>query len=389
MPCPEIIEKIYAAVKDIDHLHLRRHMRFFSTPQLPLAKVDGKELHIFSSSNYLSLAEDKRLIKAAQEGLAKFGTGSGGSRLTTGSYILQQELENRLADLLDYEKALLFNSGYQANVGILSALLAETTHIFSDALNHASIIDGCRMGRGKTFVYPHKDADVLETLLKQSCSTEKIIVSDGVFSMDGDIADLSALSHLAQKYNALLIIDDAHGFGTIGSDGMGIISYFDKTCKPDILVGTLSKALGSEGGFVVASSTFIDYFQHRSRSFIFSSSINAGSVNAALTALDILQEGRHKKLQENIAYMSECLHKRNLIKQVCETPIIPIRLGSEERALHVADELLKRGYWITPIRFPAVPKGQSILRLTVMADHTPEQMDGLVALLSQILQQKG
>lgn len=339
-------------------------------------KRDDKEYLMMASNNYLGLTFDSRVIEGAVKGARQYGTGSGGSRLVSGTFPLFTDLENELAKFKNTEKALVFNTGYMANVGTISAIADKNTIIFSDALNHASIIDGCRLSRGAVKAYSHCDVDELKYLLKQvDRNARKLIVTDGVFSMDGDIAPLDKLYELSRDYNALLMVDDAHATGTIGN-GHGTAAYFNLEKEIDIQLGTLSKSLGSVGGYVAANSTIIDYLVNTSRSFIFSTALSPADIGAALAALQVLETDTSVlgRLQENVNYMSDQLTSMG-IDSTNETPIFPILIGSNEDTLAVSDYLYEAGIIGTAIRPPTVPIGESRIRLTVTAAHNKEQID--------------
>ena len=339
-------------------------------------KRDNKEYLMMASNNYLGLTFDSRVIEGALKGARQYGTGSGGSRLVSGTFPLFTDLENELAKFKNTEKALVFNTGYMANVGTISAIADKNTIIFSDALNHASIIDGCRLSRGAVKAYSHCDVEELKYLLKQvDRNARKLIVTDGVFSMDGDIAPLDKLYELSRDYNALLMVDDAHATGTIGN-GHGTAAYFNLEKEIDIQLGTLSKSLGSVGGYVAANSTIIDYLVNTSRSFIFSTALSPADIGAALAALHVLETDTSVlgRLQENVNYMSDQLTSMG-IDSTNETPIFPILIGSNEDTLAVSDYLYEAGIIGTAIRPPTVPIGESRIRLTVTAAHNKEQID--------------
>ena len=339
-------------------------------------KRDDKEYLMMASNNYLGLTFDPRVIEGAVKGAQQYGTGSGGSRLVSGTFPLFTELENALTKFKNTEKALVFNTGYMANVGTISAIADKNTIIFSDALNHASIIDGCRLSRGTVKAYSHCDVDELKYLLKQvNRNTRKLIVTDGVFSMDGDIAPLDKLYELSRDYNALLMVDDAHATGTIGN-GHGTAAYFNLEKEIDIQLGTLSKSLGSVGGYVAANSTIIDYLVNTSRSFIFSTALSPADIGASLTALQILENDATVlgRLQANVNYMADQLLSMG-IDATNETPIFPILIGSNEDTLAVSDYLYEAGIIGTAIRPPTVPVGESRIRLTVTAAHSKAQID--------------
>ena len=339
-------------------------------------KQGEKEYLMMASNNYLGLTFDSRVIEGAVKGARQYGTGSGGSRLVSGTFPLFTDLENELAKFKNTEKALVFNTGYMANVGTISAIADKNTIIFSDSLNHASIIDGCRLSRGAVKAYSHCDVDELKYLLKQvDRNARKLIVTDGVFSMDGDIAPLDKLYELSRDYNALLMVDDAHATGTIGN-GHGTAAYFNLEKEIDIQLGTLSKSLGSVGGYVAANSTIIDYLVNTSRSFIFSTALSPADIGAALAALHVLETDTSVlgRLQENVNYMTDQLISMG-IDATNETPIFPILIGRNEDTLAVSDYLYEAGIVGTAIRPPTVPIGESRIRLTVTAAHNKEQID--------------
>ena len=351
-------------------------------------KRDDKEYLMMASNNYLGLTFDPRVIEGAVKGAQQYGTGSGGSRLVSGTFPLFTELENALTKFKNTEKALVFNTGYMANVGTILAIADKNTIIFSDALNHASIIDGCRLSRGTVKAYSHCDVDELKYLLKQvNRNTRKLIVTDGVFSMDGDIAPLDKLYELSRDYNALLMVDDAHATGTIGN-GHGTAAYFNLEKEIDIQLGTLSKSLGSVGGYVAANSTIIDYLVNTSRSFIFSTALSPADIGASLTALQILETDATVlgRLQANVNYMADQLLSMG-IDATNETPIFPILIGSNEDTLAVSDYLYEAGIIGTAIRPPTVPIGESRIRLTVTAAHDKEQINYVCQSLHKAMKQ--
>ena len=350
-------------------------------------KQGDKEYLMMASNNYLGLTFDSRVIEGAVKGVRQYGTGSGGSRLVSGTFPLFTDLENELAKFKNTEKALVFNTGYMANVGTISAIADKNTIIFSDALNHASIIDGCRLSRGAVKAYSHCDVDELKYLLKQvDRNARKLIVTDGVFSMDGDIAPLDKLYELSRDYNALLMVDDAHATGTIGN-GHGTAAYFNLEKEIDIQLGTLSKSLGSVGGYVAANSTIIDYLVNTSRSFIFSTALSPADIGAALAALQVLESDASvlQRLHENVNYMADQLLSIG-VDATNETPIFPILIGRNEDTLAVSDYLYEAGIIGTAIRPPTVPIGESRIRLTVTAAHNKEQIDYVCHTLHKAMQ---
>lgn len=367
--------------------HNLRTLTEYSPIDAVRVKRDDKEYLMMASNNYLGLTFDSRVIEGAIKGDRQYGTGSGGSRLVSGTFPLFTELEKELAKFKNTEKALVFNTGYMANVGTISAIADKNTIIFSDALNHASIIDGCRLSRGAVKAYSHCDVDELKYLFKQADrNVRKLIVTDGVFSMDGDIAPLDKLYELSRDYNALLMVDDAHATGTIGN-GHGTAAYFGLEKEVDIQLGTLSKSLGSVGGYVAANSTIIDYLVNTSRSFIFSTALSPADIGASLAALQVLETDGSvlRRLQENVNYMTDQLISMG-IDATNETPIFPILIGRNEDTLAVSDYLYEAGIIGTAIRPPTVPIGESRIRLTVTAAHNREQIDYVCHTLHKAIQ---
>lgn len=377
--------------EQLDHKVNNHNLRTI-TEYYPLdavrVKRSDKEYLMMASNNYLGLTFDSRVIEGAVKGVQQYGTGSGGSRLVSGTFPLFTELEKELSKFKNTEKALVFNTGYMANVGTISAIADKNTIIFSDALNHASIIDGCRLSRGAVKTYSHCDVDELKYLLKQvERNVRKLIVTDGVFSMDGDIAPLDKLYELSRDYNGLLMVDDAHATGTIGN-GHGTAAYFNLEKEIDIQLGTLSKSLGSVGGYVAGNSTIIDYLVNMSRSFIFSTALSPADIGAALAALHILESDTSvlQRLYENVNYMAEQLLSLD-IDATNETPIFPILIGSNEDTLAVSQYLYEAGIIGTAIRPPTVPIGESRIRLTVTAAHNKKQIDYVCQSLHNAMKQ--
>ena len=348
---------------------------------------EGKEFLVFGTNNYLGLTHHPKVIEACQEA-STYGTGSTGSRLTTGASFEARELESNISKFKNVESTLIFNTGYMTNLGVIYALTKENDVIFSDQLNHASIIDGTRISKAKVKVYKHKDTKDLENLILDEIESKKdsnlFIVSDGVFSMDGDIAPLPELVEIADKYNCTLIIDEAHATGVIGKTGKGTVEYYkdktgiDLTDSVDLQIGTLSKALASEGGFVCGKQVYIDYLINKSRPFIFSTALSPATIASANAALNLLKENSEKYLNDlnsNTRLMRELLTNAGLNIVDGETPIIPIIIGPAELANKISKELEKEGIIVSAIRPPSVPKDMSRLRLTVIATHTKEEIE--------------
>lgn len=378
------IEDIPQVLKEIEKAGLTRRVVDYRMKTATLAMDRrGKEYIVFNSNDYLGMTHEKEVLEAARRAIS-FGTGSGGSRLVSGATFEISDLEKELCKVKHKDGALVFNTGYMANVGVLYALSGPGDVIFSDALNHASIIDGCRMARAKVVVYPHGNMARLEELLAGTpCDGERFIVTDGVFSMDGDICALPDLVRLKRKYHARLLVDDAHALGVIGKNGGGTSDYFQEY-DVDLQIGTLSKALGAEGGYVAADPLIIDYLKNRSRPFIFSTALPASIGAAALTALKLLQAYPQRftaKVNENTTYLRNRLKESGVSVKEGETPILPIMVGDEKEGVRLAEACLKRGILLSAIRPPAVPKGTSRLRLTVTAAHTKNELDQVCQVL--------
>lgn len=363
--------------------NLYREIRYLSESQNKYTTIDGKNIILMSSNNYLGLSNFKEVKNAAIEAINKYGLGSGGSRLTTGSYDLHRVLEEKIAKFKKSEDALIFNTGYMANIGVISAICDEEYYIFSDELNHASIIDGCRLSKGKAIVYKHNDMNDLAKKIKETNPKKGMIVTDGVFSMDGDLANLPDIVKVAKEYNLLTMVDDAHATGVIGETGRGSSEYFN--CNIDITMGTLSKAIGSEGGFVCANSEIIDYLRQKARSFIFSTALSPGVINGAIKSFEIIEEQKWliKKLSKNIKYMCEKL-KSIGFNIDSNSPIIPIIIGDEELALRFSKRLYENGIYIPAIRYPTVKSNEARLRMTLMASHNIEDIDFVASKIEQI-----
>ena len=336
----------------------------------------GKEYIVFNSNDYLGMTHEPEVQEAARKAII-YGTGSGGARLTSGAVFELSDLEKELASFKHTEDAVIFNTGYMTNLGVLYALAGPADVIFSDELNHASIVDGCRISRAKVVVYKHSDMRDLEKKLQETETRgQRFIYTDGVFSMDGDVA-LPELIDLKETYDACLIVDDAHSTGVIGEKGHGTSEYWGRG-GIDIQVGTLSKALGAEGGFVASTRNITDYLRNCSRPFIFSTSISSVTGATALSALKLLERepGRFMgKLMWNASYMRKLLKDAGLPIVDAPTPIIPIIMGEETKALHLAARCREEGVLLSAIRPPSVPKGTSRIRLTVTAAHTKEELE--------------
>jgi len=335
-------------------------------------EAQGQRYLLLATNNYLGLTHSLAVQQAAMAAVQQYGTGSGGARLTTGSHPLYEKLEQELALFKGSEAALVFNTGYMANVGIISAVVDKGDVIFSDALNHASIIDGCRLAKGQTVVYGHADmAHLARLLMDTPCSGQRFIITDGVFSMDGDITPLDKIVKLAEKYQAMVMVDDAHAVGVLGQGGRGTVDYFGLQGRVEIQVGTLSKSLAAEGGYVTGSRALINYLVNKSRSFIFSTALSPGTVAAGYGALQELQAHPElvDTLRSNGDYVRTALRAAGLQIETGVTPIIPIVVGEAAVAVKMAQQLKEQGLIVSAIRPPTVMPGASRLRLTVSAAH--------------------
>lgn len=363
---------------------------------------NGKHYLVFSSNNYLGLTFAPEVCQAAAAAALNQGTSSTGSRLTTGGIFAASVLEQELAQFKHAEAALIFNTGYMTNLGVLFTLVKAGDVIFSDALNHASIIDGCRISKARTVIYKHNDMDDLEQKLQQweqqqqskheeskSCC---FIVTDGVFSMDGDIAPLPDLIRLKQRYGAVLLVDDAHAVGVLGRDGSGTAAHYHLEGQVDLQIGTLSKSLASEGGYVAGAQVIIDYLRNKARPFIFSTFLSPADIAAALAALKLLRTEAPlylQRLRENTLYLRQALAAAGLPVVPGMTPIVPVIVGAADQSVELEQYLKREGILISAIRPPTVPQGSSRLRITVTAAHTPAQLQQLVAVLGKAWQTCG
>ena len=358
-------------LEELESSGLRRRLRLVDGPQAPTVLLDGQPVLLLCSNNYLGLADHPRLRRAAADAALSLGTSAGASRLLSGSMSIHFELEERLAAFKGTEAALLFGSGYLANTGTIAALARQGEVVCSDELNHASIIDGCRLAGAETFVYRHADAEHLEWGLRRAAGRASLIVTDGVFSMDGDVAPLSELSDLARRHRCRLMVDEAHATGCLGPGGRGSVAAAGLTDEVDVIVGTLGKALGGYGAYVCGSAELVDFLVNSARPFIFSTAPPPSAVAASSAALELLQERpkRVEKLRANAAALRSGLLEQGLEPAGSETQIVPLVIGEADDAMALCERLLEDGLFAQAIRPPTVPPGTCRLRLTVMATH--------------------
>ena len=387
-------EAAQTQMRSLQEKGLQRRLRVNQSACGPASVVDGQPLLAFNSNDYLGLAQHPRVVAALQEGAALYGVGSGASHLISGHSAAHERLQERLAQTqaahIEQVRALYFSSGYMANLAVMTALVGiepEACAVFSEALNHASLIDGMRLARARVQVYPHVDTQALATQLAASTARHKVVVTDSVFSMDGDIAPLPELLRLCEQHDALLVVDDAHGFGVLGTDGRGALSHFDLHSPRLIYIGTLGKAAGVSGAFVAAHTTCIDWLVQRARAYIYTTAAPPALAHALLASLDIIGgaegQARRTHLQQLIDRFRHDARLAHLHRLPSTTAVQPIVLGSNAAVLAASEALQAQGLWLTAIRAPTVPEGQARLRVTLSAAHTDAQLEQLIVALSQ------
>ncbi len=373
------MDRFHEELEGLRKQGLFRTMRLIGGEQSSRVMLDGRETLLLCSNNYLGLADHPALKEAAIRAVQRYGTGSGASRLVSGNMELHEELEARVAAFKGTAAALIFNSGYAANTGIISALAGRGDVIFSDRLNHASIVDGALLSRARFVRYPHNDIAALRRLMHETdCQGLRVIVTDGVFSMDGDLARLVELAALKKEFSALLMVDDAHGSGVLGVSGRGSAEHFHVMEEIDIQMGTFGKALGSFGAYAAASREIIEYLINRARSFIFSTSLPPAVLTASLAALDLSESAEGKRLRErlfaNAALFRNLLQETGFSTMGSETQIVPLFVGEAGPAMEFSRQLLGEGIFVQGIRPPTVPSGSCRPRCTVMATHTADEL---------------
>jgi len=366
-----------------------RRMRVLDGPQGPRMRVDGREVLLFAGSNYLDLACHPEVVEAAERGARDFGCAAGGSRLISGNLACHEALEGELADFFEMPAALAFNTGYMANVGVIPALVGPGDVLVSDELNHASIIDGAKLARCEVAVFRHGDVDAFaETLARVRPRARRLLVAvDGVYSMDGDVAPIAEIVKLAHDQDAIVLLDDAHGTGTLGRRGRGSAEAAGVLREVDILMGTLGKSLGSFGAFVAGSARLRDLLVNTARSFIFSCALAPAQVEAARAALRLVdrEPWRREALGRNCDRLRAHLHSLGISTAPSTTHILPVVVGENAPTMAVCEALLERGYYAQGIRHPSVPRGSARLRITPMATHTESEIDGLAEAIAEIL----
>jgi glycine C-acetyltransferase len=381
---------LHDALEDLKSKHLYFHLKILEGEQKAIANFDGKEVVNLSSNNYLGLTTHPKLKRAAIDAIRKYGVGSGAVRTIAGTMKMHMDLEEQIAKFKKAEACVVFQSGFTANAGTVSAILGKEDLIISDELNHASIIDGCRLSRATIKVFKHKDYADCERVLEETrdWNGKKLLISDGVFSMDGDIAGLPTLCDLADKYNCIMMVDDAHASGVLGANGRGTVDHFNLHGRVDIQVGTLSKAIGSLGGYICGSRDLIDFLYHRGRPFLFSTSHPPSVTATCQAAFEVLDSevGARliKKLWSNTKFFKRRLKKLGFDTGKSETPITPIMVGDAAKAFQFSLELFNEGVFAGALGYPTVPEGQARLRTIVSAAHKRADLERALEIMSRV-----
>jgi len=382
--------KLQKALNQRKKQHRYRTRRISKSPQQIEMNIDGHEVISFCSNDYLGLANNPQIKQATIDAINAFGVGSGSAHLVNGHSIIHHQLEEELAEFTGYPRAVLFSTGYMANLGLCQALLAKGDHAFEDRLNHASLIDGGLISGARLQRYLHNDAASLtQKIQKVDKQTNKLVLTDGVFSMDGDIAELPALSKVCKKHNSWLMVDDAHGFGTLGETGKGCLQHFSlSTNDVPIYMATLGKAMGTVGAFIAGSDALIETIIQQARTYVYTTAMPAAIAEATRYSLHIIQnESRHlHNLNNNISYFRQCCMESSIAIEDSETAIQPIIIGDDYQTLQTSQALFEAGFLVTAIRPPTVPEGTSRLRITLSAKHTHEHIDKLISELNKLLE---
>jgi 8-amino-7-oxononanoate synthase len=388
----KLLAALDAELQQLDRHSLRRRRHVADTPCAPRVTVDGRDMLAFCSNDYLGLAAHPRLVEALREGATRYGVGSGASHLISGHSrahaLLEEQLAEFMAPHLESPRALYFCTGYMANLAVLTALAARETDIFSESLNHASLIDGARLSRAGVQVYPHGDTAALERMLKVSGAQTKIVVTDSVFSMDGDLAPLPALLALCEQHGAWLVVDDAHGFGVLGAHGRGALEHFSLRSPYLVYMGTLGKAAGVGGAFVAAHATVIEWLVQRARPYIYTTAAAPALAHALLASVELIggEEGavRRAHLNALIAQLRESLALQRWQLLPSATAIQPVIIGKNDETMRAAAALYEQGYWVPGIRPPTVPANTARLRITLSAAHTMQDVAQVAHAVNQL-----
>ncbi len=382
----------YTLADEVKAQGIYPYYRPIESGQDPVVRMQGRDVMMFGSNSYLGLSDDPRLKEAAIAAIRKYGTSCSGSRFLNGTLDIHLELEEKLARFVGKEEAVTYSTGFQVNLGVISALAFRDGFVFLDALDHACIIDGSRLGWSKVYKFPHNDMAGLEAKLRKvSADAPKLIVVDGVYSMEGDLAPLPQITDLCEKYNAAVMVDDAHGLGVFGRDGRGTADHFGLTDKTDLIMGTFSKSFGSLGGFIAGDHDVLNFLKHNSRSLIFSASMPPASVAAVSAALDIMQSEpeRLQNLWDVTLHAHRRFREEGFDIGHTQSPIIPLFVRNMEKCLTAVKMALEDGVFITPVIPPAVPEDSIIIRFALMATHTREQVDTAIDRLAAIFRRLG
>ena len=390
---PSPLAYLTAEIESWKQAGTHQRLRQLESACEPECRFDGKEVINLASNNYLGLANHPALVEASIDAARRYGAGSGAVRTIAGTMTIHLELERRIAAFKNVEACVVFQSGFAANAGTVAAILTPEDHIVSDELNHASIIDGCKLSKARIHVFPHKDAAAAGRILSEleAQPGRKLLITDGVFSMDGDIAPLPALVEAARRHGTIMMIDDAHSSGVLGRNGRGTVDHYGLHGQVDIQVGTLSKAIGVLGGYVCGSRDLIDYLYHRARPFLFSTSHPPSVAASCLAAFDILEREpeRIERLWENTRTFKSGLRAAGFDTGASETPITPIMVGEAKLAHQFSAALFEEGLFSTGIGFPTVPKGRARIRTIVTAAHTRDQLDRAIGILTRVARRLG
>ncbi len=377
----------YTQAREVQAAGFYPYFRAIEDSHDTVVVVEGRRKIMVGSNNYLGLTHHPKVLAAADEALRRYGSGCTGSRFLNGTLDLHQKLERDLAEFLGKEEALIFSTGFQTNLGVIAGLVGRNEHIFSDRLNHASIVDGCRLSHGETHKYNHNDMEDLERRLRKvPAEAGKMIIADGIFSMEGDIVDLPGLVELGQRYHARVVVDDAHAFGVLGETGAGTAEHFGLTDEVGLIITTFSKSLASIGGVVAGPEVVIHYLKHHARPLIFSASMPPSAVATVQAALDVLKEEpeRIQRLWRNTRRMQEGLKGLGYDIGESETPVVPVVIGELDRMLVFWKELFDAGVFTNPVTPPAVPEDSCRLRISLMATHEDEHIDQVLDAFAKV-----
>lgn len=381
----------FQKAEELRQIGMYPYFRMIESAQDTEVMIDGRRMIMLGSNSYMGLTNDPRVKEAAKDAVERYGSGCAGSRFLNGTLDIHVQLEEEMADYLGKEAAIVFTTGYQANLGIISALTGREDNVFIDRTDHASIVDGSRLGFGRVLKFQHNDVSDLDRMLSNSNAKGKLIVVDGIYSMEGDIAKLPQIVEIAQRHQAAILVDDAHAIGVLGKQGNGTPDHFGLTDQVEVIAGTFSKSLASIGGYVGADKSIIDYLKHHARSLIFSASMAPACVAATQKALQIIKEEpeRREQLWKNTEYLREGLHHLGFDTGESETPIIPVVVGDTERCFLMWRALHDAGVFVNPVVAPATPPNRALIRFSVMATHTTEQITEALEVIEKVSKQIG